>query len=289
MKNFLLLLGTQKCGTTWLSNQLNLHPEFQSCKIKEWRSIGKATEFSQNSKDKCPKLFFLKQEFWFSLNTKQKRMFASANLNNYLSILKSSLLWDKNKNCVGDITGANGLIKTESLLFFKYKVEEVGFKIKPIYIMRDPCERHLAASKMSFQGKVLKKDNLIFKEEKHSDQLIEFSLNLLNEKRVKDRTKYEIIIPKIETIFKKNKILYLFAEDLRKDKAIDIITDFLGLKRFDSKGMPGYQLTSSNNESTINYDFSFEIKNKLHSFFAETYFFVYDKFGDRVPKSWKNS
>ena len=119
MKNFLLLLGTQKCGTTWLSNQLNLHPEFQSCKIKEWRSIGKATEFSQNSRDKCPKLFFLKQEFWFSLNTKQKRMFASANLNNYLSIQTSSLLWDKNKNLIltksdllnernyGDLVGLN--------------------------------------------------------------------------------------------------------------------------------------------------------------------------------------
>ena len=50
MKNFLLLLGTQKCGTTWLSNQLKLHLEFESCNIKEWRSIRKATEFSQNGK-----------------------------------------------------------------------------------------------------------------------------------------------------------------------------------------------------------------------------------------------
>ena len=39
MKNFLLLLGTQKCGTTWLSNQLKLHLEFESCNIKEWRSM----------------------------------------------------------------------------------------------------------------------------------------------------------------------------------------------------------------------------------------------------------
>ena len=230
--------------------------------------------------------FFWIKNFGFSLNIKQKRMFASANLNNYLSIQTSSLLWDKNKKCVGDITGANGLIKSESLLFFKQKLEEVGLKIKPIYIMRDPCERHLAASKMLFHGEVLKKDNLIFKEEEHSDQLIEYSLNLLNEKKL-EIDKYETIIPKIETIFNKNKILYLFAEDLRKkDKAIDKITDFLDLKRFDAKGMPGYQLTSSNNETKINYEFSFEIKQKLRSFFSETYLFVNDMFGDKVPKSW---
>ena len=92
------------------------------------------------------------------------RKFASTNLNNYLSIQKSSLKWGKNKNkqCVGDVTGANGLIKAESLLFFKQKAEEVGFKIKPVFIMRDPCERHLSASKMLFQGRVLNKDNLIF-------------------------------------------------------------------------------------------------------------------------------
>ena len=48
---------------------------------------------------------------------------------------------------------------------------------------------------MLFHGEVLKKFNLIFKEEEHSDQLIEYSLNLLNEK-VRDRSKYETIIPK---------------------------------------------------------------------------------------------
>ena len=91
---------------------------------------------------KCPRLFFLDQEFWFSLNIKQRECLLQQNLNNYLSIQTSSLLWDKNKKCVGDITGANGLIKSESLLFFKQKLEEVGRKIKPIYIMR-PCEESI--------------------------------------------------------------------------------------------------------------------------------------------------
>ena len=49
---------------------------------------------------------------------------------------------------------------------------------------------------MLFHGEVLKKDNLIFKEEEHSDQLIEYSLNLLNEKKVRDRSKYETISQK---------------------------------------------------------------------------------------------
>lgn len=131
MNNFLLVLGTQKSGTTWLSNQLKLHPEFQSCGIKEWRSIEKATEFSQISKKKCPRLFFIDQEFWFSLNIKQRRLFASGNLNNYLSIQKSSLKWEGGNinKCVGDITGANGLIKSESLSFFKKRLRKLALRL----------------------------------------------------------------------------------------------------------------------------------------------------------------
>jgi hypothetical protein len=46
-----------------------------------------------------------------------------------------------------------------------------------------------------------------------------------------NRTKYELVIPKIEEVFSKSNILYLFAENLRQEKAIDKVTDYLGLKK----------------------------------------------------------
>ena len=65
MKNFLLLLGTQKCGTTWLSNQLKLHLEFESCNIKDKNLSAKQLNFLKIVEVNVRDFFFLDQEFWF--------------------------------------------------------------------------------------------------------------------------------------------------------------------------------------------------------------------------------
>ena len=49
--NFLLVLGVQKGGTTWLHRQLDRHPQFETAYIKEWKCIQKATTASVKGRD----------------------------------------------------------------------------------------------------------------------------------------------------------------------------------------------------------------------------------------------
>jgi|TARA_B110000908_G_C10172318_1_gene411490 hypothetical protein len=286
MTNFLLVLGTQKCGTTWISNQLRSHSQHQSCAIKEWRALTKAISSSMQVKDYSVTLSYVSENYWHSLNKNSKRLFASANLDNYLSVQKSSLTWkhDQSFKSVGDITGANGLMDIELLRFFAQHAQSVGFNIKPMFIMRDPVERHFSAAKMKFNN-TLKINNQVFNKDKHVESLNQYVLDALLFKSFINRTKYELVIPKIEDMFSKSNILYLFSENLLQEKAIDKVTDYLGLKRFDDDGMNGYPKSLSN-ESRIKHILNENIRQKIRESYSSTYIFTRNHFGSRIPKSW---
>tara|TARA_B110000977_G_C10847179_1_gene404364 strand:- start:47 stop:373 length:327 start_codon:yes stop_codon:yes gene_type:complete len=104
-------------------------------------------------------------------------------------------------------------------------------------------------------------------------------------KEFNNRTKYELVIPKIEEVFSKSNILYLFAENLRQEKAIDKVTDYLGLKRFDDDGMNGYPKNLSN-ESKTKHILDENIRQKVRESYSGTYLYTWNHFGSRIPKSW---
>jgi hypothetical protein len=86
-------------------------------------------------------------------------------------------------------------------------------------------------------------------------------------------------------MFSKSNILYLFSENLLQEKAIDKVTDYLGLKRFDDDGMNGYPKSLSN-ESRIKHILNENIRQKIRESYSSTYIFTRNHFGSRIPKSW---
>ena len=66
-------------------------------------------------------LSHVSENHWHSLGISSKRLFASANLDNYLSVQKSSLAWrhDQSFQSVEDSTGANGFMDIELLSFLQ--------------------------------------------------------------------------------------------------------------------------------------------------------------------------
>lgn len=288
MINFLLVLGTQKCGTTWLSNQLQRHPQYQACGIKEWRCINKVVPACMKNRDYKPQISEISEDYWYQLKLADKRKFASTHLDNYFSVHKSSITWGENSDyrSLGDITGANGLADSDSLAFFNHHARSLGFNIKPLYILRDPVERHYSAVKMRFNNQYLASNNSIFNEQQHSESLIKFTKDSLNKGYFIGRTRYDLIINKLEKIYGQGNILYCFTEDLEKAKAIDVVTDYLGLKRFDDETMNGYPETIKN-QSPINFSISESMKQHIQDHYSETYAFVNRFFGDKVPDSWR--
>ena len=73
--NFLLVLGVQKGGTTWLHQQLDHHPQYESAYIKEWQCIIKATKESMKDGDKNYSLLNINKGEWMQKKRSTKADF----------------------------------------------------------------------------------------------------------------------------------------------------------------------------------------------------------------------
>jgi len=286
--NFLLVLGVQKGGTTWLHQQLDCHPEYESAYIKEWKCIAKATQESMKQYDQNYNLIAIDREDWMKKKDQDKRGFASKNLCNYFSIQQSASRWNPScTRCVGDATPGNGIADEKMLAFFKEGAERAGFTLKPILLMRDPTLRHLSATIMNYSIKILKdvkcSGRTNFDPEIHSAPLNAHAIKKV--RRWQIRGQYEKQIPIFDKVFGKNEVKYIFSENLRKNNAIDTITEYLELNQFGTGNIPNYPMAKGAN-ATIQHQFSATIQNKIRSEFAETYKFISERFGKEVPDTW---
>ena len=204
--NFLLVLGTQKCGTTWLGSKLSTHPQYFAA-LKEWRALSRLSKAFLKNKREFERIGIpvritkINHDSFMSLSLKDRRNFLSSGIGNYLSLAVSAFDWGRNSSseirAVGDITGGNGLVDESFLRFYKTAAESVGLRIKPVYLMRDPVSRHFSAVKMRFAGKVLGLEAVLgnkFSAEKHSIQLNRMCLESLGVDYYDKRASYHKIV-----------------------------------------------------------------------------------------------
>ena len=295
--NFLLVLGSQKCGTTWLGSSLSRHPQYFAV-LKEWRALlalnkaflKKTGEFDGLELPLSTRK--ISQADFMNLSKKDKREFLSANFKNYFSVAVSAFEWRKKADieikAVGDITGANGLADEDFLRFYKVAAEGVGLKIKPVYLMRDPVTRHFSAVRMRFANRVLGKEAVLensFSTEKYSKALNKFCLESLAVNWYDKRASYQNIVPKLERVFGQEKILFSFSENMREPESINRFTDFLEIDRLqyshDKKSVE-----RAFNIGLLKYEFPEEVKNEVYRHYSCVYSFVRKRFEGDVPRNW---
>ena len=74
-------------------------------------------------------------------------------------------------------------------------------------------------------------------------------------------------------------------KNLRKENAIDVITEYLELNQFGTANMPSYPNAKGAN-ATIKHQFSSKTQSMVRSEFSETYKFITQRFGKEVPNAW---
>ncbi|MCB4400386.1 hypothetical protein [Synechococcus sp. MU1625] len=297
--NFLLVLGTQKCGTTWLGSAIGRHPQYFRV-MKEWRSLAEIEKkFLENKEEFKAKeipvyLKNLSQEEFMAFPLKERRKYASDGLSNYFSVAVSAFQWtkkgvEKDIKAVGDITGVNGTLDEEFLYLYKNVAKSLGINLKPTYLMRDPVSRHFSAVRMIFWNKVLGNRKSMcegFSVEEHAQMLHQFCLECLDSDKFKKRASYEKIVPKIERVFGREEILFCFSEDLRKPDSINQFIDYLELDPLKYNSKEVSQLRA--NVGSLEYRFPDEIIEKVYDRYRSTYSFVRNRFGASVPIDWLN-
>lgn len=270
MPKFVLLLGTQKGGSTWFYDNLTRHPDFESAGMKEWRSLywlpleKDHIEFTQREN-----IFYVEEKFWNQLSTKKKRKFARTSFSHYLSVMHSSARWNPSVQAVGDGTpSSTGKMSAEKLIYIRKQLMHLDFEIKPFFFMRDPVKRHISMCKMRYV-KYKKRGN--------------FDSYLISElQHIKaGNSRYEKIIPVVENVFPN--IFFAFSENMQKYPAMYMndFWDFIGITR-----LPEDSLINSSNPAKIKFDISESVISQLRSSFEKTYEFCVERFNPNLPSSW---
>ncbi|MEM6612497.1 MAG: sulfotransferase [Cyanobacteria bacterium P01_C01_bin.72] len=149
IKNFALIIGAMKCGTTSLFDYLSQHPEIAPCKLKEPQFFSRSNNFQRG--------FSYYRSLW---NWNQDHQFALEATPGYTKVTHR------------DSANAAENIKQTQI---KYNL-----KFKFIYIMRDPWERiesqciHNALKSSNREEKVSEVDPKIVDASKYALQIKEF-------------------------------------------------------------------------------------------------------------------
>lgn len=273
-KNFLLGLGCQRGGTTWLHDYLSHNDAVNLGVEKEYHvfdalSIASCRHYlHRTSKARLVKPW----NKW--LHTK---MSFYNNPENYFDYFNELYHSDKKNNLVGDITPSYAGLNEKVLTEIKQGVQSRGFKVKVVFFMREPFQRVFSHMKMlrMTNSKRLNTVNLIkLNEAQHL-------LHIYKENEVQMRTRYEDTIQKIENVFDDNEVIYCFYEELFELETIERLINFLEIP---------FKEPNFNEKIHSTSDVSIDdatVFSEVAEFYRDTYEYVEKKFGcDFVSRKW---
>ncbi len=269
-KIFILGVGCQKGGTTWLSEQL----------IKDI-SVNMGFEKEYHVFDTLyinPRPLDILLQQLNDINKNNKLMKSNPNLLRHIDFYRDinnyfDYLWIKNDiNIVGDITPAYAGLPKMVFQDIKKHLILRGFKIKVIFLMRDPLERCWSAVRM--HRKINSKNNIDLKIQDEQKELSQFySLG-----GCKRRTTYEITIANLQSVFSSEEIFFGIYETLFELQNIQKLEEFLGVSSL------SHGVNEIINKSPKNIELNEELSAEIVNFYKDTYLFCDQEFG--LNKIW---
>lgn len=276
-KTFLLGVGCQKGGTSWLYRYLREHPNANLGFKKEYHvfdgmylSECEGYKKRNSSFIRFRKLQSLRPKKIFQ--TLKYRGFYS-NVDNYFSYFNSCLDETKNIYLTGDITPGYSGLPADVFRLIKSKLDDLGVDAKVVFLMRDPVERCISAVRM-----MRRNSGKVSGSSEEEDLLKAYSTP-----GYQLHTQYELGINNLESVFGREDIHYAFYESMFSEKEIHAITDFLSIPYIKPDFQKQYNVSRTNNVISEN------ARRKVFDFYEPTYKFVVDKFGiEMVESLWAN-
>lgn len=274
-KLFLVGVGAQKAGTTWLARYLGEHPEVYVSRLKELhyfdavyptpsrvdvgkRMIRLAKEVSEGLERNGSRVNIKMLD---KLLTVIDRLQMQADPKNYpyMRFFRERV---KEESVFCDITPGYSLLDAVG-----YRaIIDMHPRVRFIFLMRDPIERYWSALRMG----VRKMKNF------NPDQRF---MDLLGDKDYFYRSDYKRTIEELEKVARPEQIKYVFYENLFTDETAAAITSFIGVApwpaKFDQIVNPGAKIPLAADKMAAAYEA-----------YRHIYDFIFDKFGDAVPASW---
>lgn len=284
-KIFVLGVGCQKGGTSWLHSQLKKHDNFDTGFTKEYHifdtlnDIGNFKAVFLRKQEALKKVLLSSDKFQKKHSNALLHLSFYLDTNNYFNYFDN--LWrfgGKNISHVGDITPAYAALKPDAFRVIKTGLESRGFVVKVIFLMRDPIDRCWSKVRMNQRNQetpgtrkyqAMKNSPDRFKRQ---EALLEGGFSKTG---CEMRTRYDLTIKNLESVFSVEDIFYGFYENLFDNRTAKSISSFLNIDfdpDFDHKIN-----VSINKEQALSSD----LERKVFEHYRETYKFCDGKFDVR--------
>jgi hypothetical protein len=270
-KTFLLGVGCQKGGTTWLSNYLRNHPNTDMGIRKEYHvfdamHVPSCRKF-MDAETACGRRML--EWFWnVKSNPGQSTLLDFyADTESYFDYFEF-LASRADVRVVGDITPSYAALPADVFASIRRGLEDRGFAVRVVFLMRDPVERIWSAARM--------RSHRLNREAMSS---VEKILNTFRHHDYVLRTQYDETIRNLEAAFSPDQLHFAFYENFITGDRVRQLADFLDLPFIEPDTSVRYN-ASPNKGNLPEY-----VRRHVAEFYRPVYEFCAAKFGEELIES----
>ncbi len=283
-KVFVLCLGMPRAGTTWLYNQLKKYSGFCAPINKEmhvWETIDLGQTHYKSSIQEAIKISG-------SLRSQplKKLLQIFEHPNRYFDYYSNLITESNGKYMTGDFTPNYWDLSATRLEMIRQNLIKKGFKVKVIFLMREPFSRLVSQCITNLRVEKLGSD-------RWESRISKKNLGNLNPEEIKarvlksytlhhERPAYSEINSKLVNVFDRDEVFITFYEELFTNHTINKLLNFLGISNvlFDS--------TEVINASGVKVNFTEDEIELVTSHYKQCYDYVYNT-SAHIKTKWQES
>ncbi|MEQ8699689.1 sulfotransferase [Bauldia litoralis] len=267
---FLLGVGAQKCGTSWLYEQLAAHRDIMMSPIKElhyWDRRFHPDFFKPRDTETILRRLLKQRGDKIISDQAFERVAMDCGEDYYLAYFRSRLR--PNHRVLGEISPSYSILSADELAYVR---SFLPWRTKAVFLMRDPVERIWSQAKMQAKKATGRGGE--------GDAYDLFGKSVQRRKYL-ERTEYTSTVKNLRASFAPEDVFIGFYETLFDDAEVARLATFLGLDDlvFDASANPN-KSADLRKPDKAEWD-------KVRAALAEVYDFVFTEFGDAVPAAWR--
>jgi len=256
VKTFVLGVGAQKAGTTWLYRYLQNSGVMAPGLLKEYHVWnGLDIPIMDEHRVKWPLSENIRKE---PDHTAELRFLMQKDPQIYFDYFLS--LFSDDRYLTADITPAYCALSHERLRFIRNQFMRRGIRCKVVFLIRDPVERILSASRFNLDRKNYR-EGIRFGEMDFGRAVTQY----YKSPHCFLRTNYPKTVRNISSVFPVSDYYFGIFESMFCEKSVRSISDFLGVPaQLD-------MITKVFNKSENNRDISRDLEQEIRNFYAFVY------------------
>lgn len=259
-RTFVLGVGAQKAGTTWLHSYVASSANASMGFTKEyhiWDAV--CSPLCKNYK--------LQKSQLSKLNTSNYLRYCMQEIPGFYEGFFNSL-FNSGAKITGDITPSYSVLTEADFHKIKNKIKLTGAKVRCVFLMRDPVERCWSAVRMALRNQNKSDDEEQLLAQLYSDEKFQF------------RTRYEVVCERLRNVFEEEELYFGFYETMFDDGELERISNFLSIPA-------NYEHRNKHvNVSPKGSQISIDLRQKIQSFYSKTYDYCFENF-EETKQIWR--